>query len=140
MTDPAAASAVPELNGANWRQWFLRMENYLRIHNLWEVTENEQDFKLDENGEVRTEDKLNYGKVQKARCLIINCVNSEYSGHITRCETAHQVWTVLKNLYQQTGQQRETELRQKLNKARKHHDQSIDQYINSIVQIVDELR
>ena len=140
MTDPAAASAVPELNGANWRQWFLRMENYLKIHNLWEVTANEKDFKLDENGEVRTEDKINYGRVQKARCLIINCVNSEYSGHITRCETAHQVWTVLRNLYQQTGQQRENELRQKLTKARKHHDQSIDQYMNNIVEIVDELR
>jgi len=140
MTDPAGASAVPELDGTNWRQWFLRMENYLRIHNLWDVTSNEQDIKMEENGVVNMEDKCIYGKVQKARCRIINCVNSEYSGHITRCDTAHQVWTVLKNLYQQTGQQRETELRQKLNKAKKHHDQSIDQYINTIVQIVDELR
>ena len=42
MTDPAAQSAVPELYGANWRHWFLRMENYLRIHNLWEVTAREE--------------------------------------------------------------------------------------------------
>jgi len=140
MTDPAGASAVPELNGANWRQWFLRMENYLRIHNLWDVTASEVKYEKDEAGEVELNEKVNYEKMQRARCLIINCVNSEYSGHITRCSSAHQVWTVLKNLYQQTGQQRESELRQKLTKARKHHDQSIDQYMNSIVQIVDELR
>lgn len=140
MTDPAAASAVPELNGTNWRQWFLRMENYLRIHNLWDVTANEQRQELDESGEVKLTEKVDYGKMQKARCLIINCVNAEYSGHVTMCDTAHQVWTVLKNLYQQTGQQRESELRQKLNKARKYHDQSIDQYMNKIVEIVDELR
>ena len=140
MTDPAAQSAVPELNGANWRQWFLRMENYLRIHNLSEVTATEKIFEKDEQGEVKLEHKMIYEKMQRARCLIINCVNSEYSGHITKCDTAHQVWSVLKNLYQQTGQQREAELRQRLTKTRKHHDQSIDQYMNAIVQIVNELR
>lgn len=140
MTDPAAASAVPELNGTNWRQWFLRMENYLRIHNLWDVTAQERKFSRNENGEIKLEEKASYEMMHRARCLIINCVNSEYSGHITRCETANEVWSVLKNLYQQTGQQRETELRQKLNKAKKHHDQTIDQYMNNIVQIVDELR
>eukprot|EP00963_Diacronema_lutheri_P002830 scaffold220_cov678-Pavlova_lutheri.AAC.1 len=116
------------------------MENYLRIHNLWEMTVVGRNFKRDESGEVKLEDKVYYETMHRARCLIINCVNSEYSGHVTRCETANEVWTVLKDLYQQTGQQRETELRQKLNRTRKHHDQTIDQYMNSIVQTVDELR
>jgi len=63
MTDPARASAVPELNGANLRQWFLRMENYLRIHNLWDVTASEVKYEKDETGEVELNEKVNYEKM-----------------------------------------------------------------------------
>ena len=140
MVDPAATTAVPELNGKNWRQWFIRMENYLRIHNMWNVTQEELMLEKQENGEIKLEDSAIYYKMQQARCSIMNCVNEEYSGHITTCTTAHQVWTTLKELYQHTGLLSEGELEEKLAKTRKRSDQSVDQYMNNIVQVVDELR
>eukprot|EP00963_Diacronema_lutheri_P014729 scaffold3844_cov1665-Pavlova_lutheri.AAC.1 len=140
MVDPAATTAVPELNGKNWRQWFIRMENYLRIHNLWTVTAEEPKVEKEKDGEMKMEHQAMYNKMQQARCCIMNCVSEEYSGHITTCTTAHQVWTTLKELYQHTGLLREGELKEKLAKTRKRSDQSVDQYMNNIVQVVDELR
>jgi len=67
-------------------------------------------------------------------------VNEEYSGHVNHCTTAHEAWKILKDLYQNSSSMRESELRERLAKTRKKHDQTIDQYMNGIVSIVDELR
>eukprot|EP00963_Diacronema_lutheri_P007771 scaffold671_cov394-Pavlova_lutheri.AAC.1 len=140
MTDPAGAAAVPELNGRNWRQWFIRMENYLRIYGLWEVTCTEPELNSAEKQEGEEKHKIILQCIQQARCRIINSVNEEYSGHVNHCTTAHEAWKVLKDLYQNSSSMRESELREKLAKTRKRSDQSIDQYMNGIVSIVDELR
>ena len=140
MTDPAGAAAVPELNGRNWRQWFIRMENYLRIYGLWEVSCTEPDLKSAENEEWDEKQKITLQCIQQARCRIINSVNEEYSGHVNHCNTAHEAWRILKDLYQNSSSMRESELRDRLAKTRKKHDQTIDQYMNGIVSIVDELR
>ena len=107
---------------------------------MWNVTQEELMLEKQENGEIKLEDSAIYYKMQQARCSIMNCVNEEYSGHITTCTTAHQVWTTLKELYQHTGLLSEGELEEKLAKTRKRSDQSVDQYMNNIVQVVDELR
>jgi len=140
MTDPAGAAAVPELNGWNWKQWFKRMENYFRIHGLWEVTYTKPDLKSAEKEEEDDKRKILLLCIQEARCRIINSVNEEYSGHVNHCTTTHEVWKVLKDLYQNSSSVRESELREKLAKTRKKHDQTVDQYMNGIVPIVDEVR
>lgn len=140
MTDPAGPYAVPELNGKNWRQWFIRMENYLRIQGRWEVTCQDPFEGKAEKSELEETNKYDYEKMQQARCRIINSLNEEYSGHVTCCETAHEAWRVLKDLYQNTSSLRESELREKLAKTRKMYDMTIDQYMNQIILLVDELR
>jgi len=94
MIDTAGTFAVLELNGANWRQWFLRMENFPYIHKLWEETRDEVIFKKNGDGAVEKEENPDYGKMQRARCYIINYVNLESSEQITRCEAPNKVWTM----------------------------------------------
>ena len=84
---------------------------------MWNVTQEELMLEKQENGEIKLENSAMYNKMQQARCSIMNCVNEEYSGHITTCTTAHQVWTTLKELYQHTGLLREGELKEKLAKT-----------------------
>ena len=41
MNDPTQLNSVPLLNGENWKEWFFRMENHLRLNGLWDVTKSE---------------------------------------------------------------------------------------------------
>ena len=141
MNDPAGISAIPELNGRNWRQWFIRMENYLRIHGLWEVTQNDPfKGKKTYKEKLAETDKYIYEKVEQARCRIVNTMDEQHTAYVRNCASAHEAWQVLQNLYQNTSALRESELKDKLNKTRKRNDTTIDEYMNQIITIVDELR
>lgn len=140
MNDPASQSVVPELNGRNWRQWFIRMENYLRIYGLWDVTCTDSFDNAQVKKEWTEKEQFNYERMQQARCRIVNTMNEEYSGYVNHCKTAHQAWQTLKDLYRNSSSLRESELRDRLVRTRKTSEQSVDQYINSIMITVDELR
>lgn len=123
---------IPQLDGRNWREWFFKMKNHLKYYKLWDVTSKE--LKEEEKDPDTKE------KIEQAQCIIQSCINAEYIGHISECTSAYQVWNTLMNLYQETGNLREQELRLQLSRLRKQPEQNIDQYINEHIGILDELR
>eukprot|EP00963_Diacronema_lutheri_P013671 scaffold2671_cov455-Pavlova_lutheri.AAC.1 len=133
MTDPAHINGVPNLNGENWKEWFFRMENHLVLNGLWEVTM--VNPTEEEKKEEKTKQKMNSAKIR-----ILNSISMDYVDNVMHCTTPHEVWMAIKAIYQETGYLRERSLKAALSRFKKYPDQSIEQYMNKLVQIVNELK
>eukprot|EP00963_Diacronema_lutheri_P013611 scaffold2652_cov322-Pavlova_lutheri.AAC.1 len=138
MTDPAHINGVPNLNGENWKEWFFMMENHVVLNGLWEVTKDnpiEEEKKEEEKKEEKTKQKMNSAKIR-----ILNTISMDYVDNVMHCTTPHELWMAIKAIYQETGYLRERSLKAALSRFKKYPDQSIEQYMNKLVQIVNELK
>jgi len=133
MTDPAHINGVPNLNGENWKEWFFRMENHQVLNGLWEVTKDNPTE--EENKEEKTIQKMNSAKIK-----ILNSISMDYVDSVMHCTTPQEVWMAIKAIYQETGYLRERSLKAALSRFKKYPDQSNEQYMNKLVQIVNELK
>ena len=134
MNDPTQLNSVPLLDGENWKNWFFRMENHLRLNGLWEVTRSEPTM------EEKERDKSILEKMDSARVRLLQCIQIDYVDNVVTCETPHQVWTTMKQMYEETGYVRERALKSELSKFKKIPEESIEQYLNRLVQIANGLR
>ena len=110
------------------------MENHLRLNGLWEVTMSEP------TNEEKERDKSIWEKINSASVRLLQCIQSGYVDNVVTCETPHQVWTSIKQMYEETGYVRERALESHLSKLKKDSEESIKQYLNGLVQVANEPR
>eukprot|EP00963_Diacronema_lutheri_P011921 scaffold1513_cov379-Pavlova_lutheri.AAC.1 len=75
-----------------------------------------------------------------ARIRLLQCIQIDYVDNVVTCETPHQVWTRIKQMHEETGFVRERALKSELSKFKKVPEESIEQYLNRLVQIANGLR
>ena len=88
MNDATQLHTVPLLDGENWKDWFLHVENHLRLNGVWAVTMYEP------TKEEKEKDKTILTSMDSSRFILLQCIQSDYVDNVVQYETPHQIGKV----------------------------------------------
>ncbi|XP_052483006.1 uncharacterized protein LOC128036154 [Gossypium raimondii] len=132
--------------GENYHIWIVKMKTYLQAHDLWSVIENDTEppplranptiVQMRQHAEERA-------KKHKAMACLQSGVSDVIFTHIMACETPKQAWDKLKEEFMgtdKTRQQQVINLRRDFENLRMRESETIKQYSDRIMAIVNSIR
>lgn len=119
-------TSVPKLLGRdNYDEWSFAVENVFVLEGLDKCIEGtEEDSVL----------------ITKAKAKLVLTVDPSLFPHVKDAKTANEVWTKLKNLYDDSGFTRKIGLLRTLISARLENHDSMESYVNQVVETSQKLR
>lgn len=118
--------SVPKLTGrANYDEWAFAVENMLVLEGL---------------NKCLVDDSPDSILVAKAKAKLILTIDPSLYSHVKDAKTAKEVWINLKNLYEDSGFARKIGLLRTLISSRLENHDSMELYINQVVETSQKLR
>lgn len=119
-------SSVPKLLGReNYDDWAFAVENFLVLDGLSKCID----------GTETDEEKL-----AKAKAKLVLTLDTSLFVHIREAKTAKELWTMLKNLYDDKGFTRKIGLLRTLISLRLENSDSMESYVNEVIETSQKLR
>jgi hypothetical protein len=110
---------------ANFSSWKARIVLLFQENELWDIVE----------GTTATFTK----KDIKAKRILFDAVKDHIIRHVSSKTYVHEMWTALKNLFQNSNENRKMVLREKLKSIKMTKSESVTGYLSRITQVRDEL-
>lgn len=129
--------SIEALNGNNYHNWKFRMEMILAENNVLGCIEK------DTNVEDIIDEKEKAAKVQlenKAKSLIIQCVNDNQLECLRDKKTAFKMWMMLKDRYEKQGLPGQLYLKKKLLSMKLKENESLEKFILEFEEITRQLK
>ncbi|KAK5810877.1 hypothetical protein PVK06_026194 [Gossypium arboreum] len=139
-------AAPPVFSGEGYHIWVVKMRIYLQAFDLWEVVNSDIEpaplranptvAQIRQHANERT-------KSYKVMSCIQNCVSDVIFTRIMACETPKQAWDKLKEEFQgteRTRQQQLLNLRRDFENLKMKEEETVKQYSNRIMAVVNSIR
>lgn len=130
MSNQTGKYCIEPLNGNNYNNWKFRMEMILAENEVKKLVENEVD--ATKSDEVK--------KDNKAKSLIIQCVDDSQLESLRDCQTAYAMWNVLDGKYEKKGLPGQLFLKKKLLSMRLKENESLIKFIEDFENIIRQLK
>ena len=119
-------TSVPRLMGReNYDEWCFAVENVFVLEGLTKCRDGiEEDTTL----------------VAKAKAKLVLTVHPSLYSHVSEAKTAQEIWKILKNIYEDSGFMQKIGLLRTLISARLDNHESMESYINQIVETSQKLK
>jgi hypothetical protein len=111
-----------KLGTDNYSIWRTRMRGFLQSKGLGAAIMNAED-----------------ADNEKAKGLLIMCVEDQHLQTVSTAETAADAWTALENLYQQRSTASRIRLKREMSTLRKRDDESVAEYISRARSLADQI-
>lgn len=119
-------TSVPRLLGReNYDEWAFAVENVFALEGLSKCIDGQETDSV---------------VILKAKAKLVLTIHPSLYPHIKDAKTTQEVWTCLKNLYDDSGFMRKIGLLRTLISARLENHDSMESYINQIVETSQKLR
>jgi hypothetical protein len=123
------------LDGAsNFVQWKYRMRNALQDNKVWGIVEKATKIPTDPK-EKDVHDALEI----KAQRLLLDGVKDHLIHHIGEKNTTHEMWTILKSMFEAKHERRIMALKERLQHTRMTKGEGVATYLTKVKQMIDEL-
>eukprot|EP00253_Pinus_taeda_P034619 PITA_34619 len=120
----------------NYNVWKERMQSIFEEAEVWDImVHTTQDPVVVLTDATQLAD---YNKKNKSKRLILDGVKDHCISHVRGKRNAHEMWTALSNLYQNTNENRKMVLKEKLKTIKMGND-SAAKYLTKIANVRDEL-
>ncbi|KAI5345401.1 hypothetical protein L3X38_013278 [Prunus dulcis] len=137
---------LPKFTGKNYSQWSIQMKVLYAAQDLWEVVENgfvEPNDQAVLTQQQLTELKETRKKDKKALFFIFQVVDEAIFERISSCTTSKQAWDTLFASYkgeEKVKMARLQTLRGEFDMLRMKESESVEDYFNRIISLVNQLR
>ncbi|XP_044482002.1 uncharacterized protein LOC123208535 [Mangifera indica] len=137
---------VPVVNGVHYHIWVVKMKSFLQAADLWDVVEIDGNFPtMPENPTVAQMQLYKSETKKKSRALsfLHSVIDDNIFVKIVHYTTAKQVWEKLQQEYQGSEKTRTMKiiiLKRKLENTRMNDTESVSQYLDRIMKLVNEMR
>jgi hypothetical protein len=123
------------LDGAsNFVQWKYRMRNALQDNKVWGIVEKATKIPTDPK-EKDVHDALEI----KAQRLLLDGVKDHLIHHIGEKNTTHEMWTILKSMFEAKHESKIMALKERLQHTRMTKGEGVAAYLTKVKQMIDEL-
>lgn len=134
-------SRIEGLSKDNYDTWVLQMQALLIKNDEWGYVSGEIKKPLSIKGDPTCEEKLNNWTTNdnKAKADIILSICTSELKQIKSCDTSHDVWCKLKEIYQSKGPARKATLLKQLTLHQMSEGETVREHLNKFFDVVDKL-
>ncbi|OMO51183.1 Integrase, catalytic core [Corchorus capsularis] len=147
-SNPTIPGIVPTphiFTGENYQTWSVKMQTFLQAHGMWGVVEGKDPYVLPDNPIVK---QMKYhetetAKAFKALSVIQNNVSEVIFNLIMTCKTPKEAWDMLKAEFEGSNKVRRlqvTNLRRQFENLKMKDDETVRQYSERIMTIINKMR
>lgn len=120
---------IEKLSGSdNYHTWSFEMENYLEYKGYGDCIKT----KTGENGQIVVVEQ-EVKKLVASKALIVLCLQKSMHTHIRKCESALEVWNMLKKMYEDKGLSRKIGILRTMLSTRLDDCDNMQQYVDQVM-------
>lgn len=127
---------IEQLNGGNYYNWKFRMEAILAENGVSEVIKTESDV----NNMQENEKTAFVKNDNKAKSLIIQCVEDSQLESLRDKNTAYKMWTTLEEKYEKKGMPGQLFLKKKLLSMKLKEGEQLEKFIMEFEEVLRQLK
>src|SRR5215218_6681314 len=130
--------ASKKLNAHNYHDWRFRVQLILMKEGLWKLIDGKRKAPSSKSDDSAALEKWENDCESTFATICLAISNTELP-RVKECKTAMEVWKKLADIYEKGGVARELYLRRQLSNFKKEEEDSMQQHINRLTEIVDGL-
>lgn len=124
---------ISQLTERNYYSWKVEVRSVLVLKGLWNATQENETHDAIEDAEDQRE------KVEKAKAVILMNISAKLRGLVVRCNTAKEMWDLLKTSFTQQSGDRRIDLHHALASAKQKHNESVMEFCLRVEDLRAEL-